>query len=126
MNIVVLGGGESGFGAAYLAKVKGYTVFLSDFGAIADVYKVKLQENKISFEEGKHSFQQILEADIIVKSPGISNTVKLIVEAKAKGIEVISEIEWAYRHISSGKIIGITGSNGKTTTTSLIVWQYLV
>lgn len=120
MNIVVLGGGESGFGAAYLAKVKGYTVFLSDFGAIADVYKVKLQENKISFEEGKHSFQQILEADIIVKSPGISNTVKLIVEAKAKGIEVISEIEWAYRHISSGKIIGITGSNGKTTTTSLM------
>lgn len=120
MKVVVLGGGESGFGAAYLAKVKGHEVFLSDYGSINESFKAKLDKNNIDFEEGTHSFERILEADIIVKSPGIANTIKLLVEAKAKGIEIISEVEWAYRYVESGKIIAITGSNGKTTTTSLM------
>lgn len=120
MKVVVLGGGESGFGAAYLAKVKGHEVFLSDYGSIDESFKLKLEKNNINFEEGTHSFEKILEADIIVKSPGIANTIKLLVEAKTKGIEIISEIEWAYRYVESGKVIAITGSNGKTTTTSLM------
>ncbi len=120
MNVIVLGGGESGFGAAYLAKTKGYDVFLSDYGTISKTYKEKLINADIPFEDGAHSIDVILKADLIVKSPGISNTIPLLVKAKENGIEIISEIEWAYRHIESGKIIGITGSNGKTTTTSLM------
>lgn len=120
MRVVVLGGGESGYGAAYLAKQKGYEIFLSDFGTIPEANKIKLKENDITFEEGKHSFEEILKANIIVKSPGIPNTISLLVEAKSNGIEIISEIEWAYRHLENGKIIGITGSNGKTTTSSLM------
>lgn len=120
MNVVVLGGGESGFGAAYLAKKKGYDVFLSDYGSINETFTLKLEDSKIDFESGKHSFERILKADVIVKSPGISNDIPLIQEAKERGIEVISEIEWAFRHVDGGKIIGITGSNGKTTTTSLM------
>jgi len=120
MNIIVLGGGESGFGAAYLAKTKGYDVFLSDYGTISEANKEKLINADIPFEDGAHSINVILKADIIVKSPGISNTIPLLVKAKENGIEIISEIEWAYRHVESGKIIGITGSNGKTTTTSLM------
>ncbi len=120
MRVVVLGGGESGYGAAYLAKTKGYDVFLSDYGSVQADYKEELNAHQIHFEEGKHSLNLIFSADIIVKSPGISNTIPLLVEAKEKGIEIISEIEWAYRYINGGKIIGITGSNGKTTTTSLM------
>lgn len=120
MNVVVLGGGESGFGAAYLAKAKGYDVFLSDYGLISETYQTKLKDADIHFEEGKHTFENVLNGDIIVKSPGISNTIPLLVEAKEKGIEIISEIEWAYRHLDGGKIVAITGSNGKTTTTSLM------
>lgn len=120
MRVVVLGGGESGYGAAYLAKAKGYDVFLSDYGSIKANYQEKLNTHEIEFEEGTHNLNLILNADIIVKSPGIANTIPLLVEAKEKGIEIISEIEWAYRHINGGRIIGITGSNGKTTTTSLM------
>lgn len=120
MNIVVLGGGESGFGAAFLAKKQGHQVFVSDFGNIADSYAKKMVESDIEFEEGQHTSEIIFKADVIVKSPGIPNTVPVITKAKEKGIEVISEIEWAYRHINGGKIIAITGSNGKTTTTSLM------
>ena len=120
MNVVVLGGGESGFGAAYLAKAKGYNVFLSDYGSISETYQTKLKDADIHFEEGKHTFENVLNGDVIVKSPGISNTIPLLVEAKEKGIKIISEIEWAYRHLDGGKIVAITGSNGKTTTTSLM------
>lgn len=119
MRIVVLGGGESGFGAAYLAKKKGFEVFLSDQGVIKEDYKNLLKENDIEFEEGKHSEDKILNADWIVKSPGIPKKAELIQKIKAKNIRLSSEIEFA-SEFTDAKIIAITGSNGKTTTTSLI------
>ncbi len=117
-NIVVLGGGESGAGAAVLAKVKGFDVFLSDAGKIAEKYKRQLNQYDIEFEEGNHSEERILMADEIVKSPGIPDSVKLVKMAKQKEIPVISEIEFASR-FTNAKIVAITGSNGKTTTTLL-------
>lgn len=119
MRIVVLGGGESGFGAAYLAKKKGFDVFLSDKGEIKEPYKKLLIENEIEFEEGKHSEEKILNADWIVKSPGIPKKAELIIKIKEKRIRLSSEIEFA-SEFTEAKIIAITGSNGKTTTTSLI------
>ncbi len=117
-RLVVLGGGESGVGTAILGKQKGYNVFLSDNGIIAKKYKEVLLNNDIFFEEGKHSEMRIFEADVVMKSPGIPDTVPLIKELKAKGIPVISEIEFASRY-TEGVIVGITGSNGKTTTTMI-------
>lgn len=119
MRIVVLGGGESGFGAAFLAKKKGLEVFLSDQGLIRDNYKQLLIENGIEFEEGKHSEEKILNADWIVKSPGIPKKADIIFKIHQKGIRLSSEIEFA-SEFTNAKIIAITGSNGKTTTTSLI------
>lgn len=118
-KIIVLGGGESGVGAALLAQAKGYDVFLSDKGTLAPQYKADLIEKAIAFEEGKHSIELILNADLVIKSPGIPDSVELIQAIKAKGIQVISEIEFG-SYFTKAKLIGITGSNGKTTTTNLI------
>ena len=118
-RIVVLGGGESGVGSAVLAKVKGYDVFLSDMGKIAEEYADVLQEWNIPFEQGKHSEELILNADEIIKSPGIPATAPMVQKISERGIGIISEIEFAGRYDSARKIC-ITGSNGKTTTTSLI------
>ncbi len=118
-NIVILGAGESGVGAAYLAQKQGYNVFVSDFGAIADNYKKQLQDWNIRFEENQHTEADILEAVEVVKSPGIPPKAPIVKKIKEKNIPVISEIEFAGRY-TDAKIIGITGSNGKTTTTSLI------
>ena len=116
--ICILGAGESGVGAAYLAQQKGFDVFVSDFGAIADNYKQQLVDWKISFEEKQHTEELILNAAEVIKSPGIPDKAPIIKKIKEKGIPVISEIEFAGRY-TNAKIIGITGSNGKTTTTSL-------
>ena len=120
-RIVVLGGGESGVGAAVLAKVKDFDVFLSDSTAIKDKYKETLTKYSIPFEEGGHSYDKILNADEVIKSPGIPETVPLVQEIYSRNIPVISEIEFAGRYDSAKKIC-ITGSNGKTTTTSLIYY----
>ncbi|WP_259071048.1 UDP-N-acetylmuramoyl-L-alanine--D-glutamate ligase [Mucilaginibacter sp. X4EP1] len=116
--IVVLGAGESGVGAAFLAQQQGYEVFVSDFGAIADHYKQQLIDWNIRFEEKQHTEEEILAAVEVIKSPGIPEKAPIIKKIKEKGISVISEIEFAGRY-TDAKIIGITGSNGKTTTTSL-------
>ncbi len=117
-KIVVLGAGESGVGAALLAKQEKYSIFVSDRGKIKDSYKKELEDNNIPFEEGKHTIEKIFEATEVVKSPGIPDKVPLIKELVAKGIPVISEIEFAAKH-TNATVIGITGSNGKTTTANL-------
>lgn len=119
MKIVVLGGGESGFGAAYLAKKKGLEVFLSDKGLIKEDYKKLLVDAGVEYEEGKHDEDRILAADWIIKSPGIPKKAEIISKINKKGIRLSSEIEFA-SEFTDAKIIAITGSNGKTTTTSLI------
>ena len=118
-RIVVLGGGESGVGSAVLAKVKGYDVFLSDMGKISEEYASTLNKWEIPYEEGRHTEELILSADEVIKSPGIPSTAPMVSKITDKGINVISEIEFAGRYDSAKKIC-ITGSNGKTTTTSLI------
>ncbi len=120
-RIVVLGGGESGVGSAVLAKVKGFDVFLSDKGEIAPAYAETLRKWDIPFEQGQHTEELILSADEVVKSPGIPSEVPMVQKIMDKGIHVISEIEFAGRYDSAKKIC-ITGSNGKTTTTSLIYY----
>jgi len=119
-RLVILGGGESGIGAALLGKKVGYKVFLTDSGTLKPNYKNELVANGIAFEEGGNTEDKILNADLVVKSPGIPDKNILVKKIKAAGIELISEIELAYRYIGNGKIIAITGSNGKSTTTSLI------
>ncbi|NLR56653.1 UDP-N-acetylmuramoyl-L-alanine--D-glutamate ligase [Chitinophaga polysaccharea] len=118
-KLVILGAGESGIGAALLGKQQGYEVFVSDGGTIKDNYKQELAVNQISFEEGHHSWDIILDANEIVKSPGIPEKSELMKKVREKGIPVISEIELAYRFSTGKKIIAITGSNGKSTTTAL-------
>jgi UDP-N-acetylmuramoylalanine--D-glutamate ligase len=118
-KLIVLGAGESGVGAAILAIKEGYFVFVSDAGAIQDKYKSDLEAKGIEYEEGKHSLERILEADEVMKSPGIPEKTSLVKKIREKGIPVISEIELAFRHKGEGRILGITGSNGKTTTTSM-------
>lgn len=115
-QIVVLGAGESGVGAALLCRSKGISVFVSDFGTIAPKYKQELEDNDIPYEEGRHSEELILACKEAIKSPGIPDKAPIVKRLRAKGISVISEIEFAGRYTSS-YIIGITGSNGKTTTT---------
>jgi UDP-N-acetylmuramoylalanine--D-glutamate ligase len=117
-RIVILGSGESGVGSAILAQAKGFAVFVSDKSLIKEKYKTELQNNNIAFEEGQHTEELILNADEIIKSPGIPDKVELIQKAKAKNIPVVSEIEFAGRY-TNAKTICITGSNGKTTTTLL-------
>ena len=119
LDIIILGAGESGVGAACLAKQKGYKVFVSEKNIINSKFKKILRKNKIAFEEGKHSANKVLNAHEIIKSPGIPNESILIQKIKKNKIPIISEIEFAFRH-TDAKIIGITGSNGKTTTSSLI------
>ena len=118
-RIVIIGGGESGVGAAYLANKKGYEVFLSDYKKIEEKYRNILLENEIDFEEGGHSIEKFYKANEIIKSPGISEESELILKIKSKKIPIVSEIEFAFRFTSS-IIISVTGSNGKTTTSSLI------
>ena len=118
-KIVILGAGESGAGAAVLAKKQGFEVFVSDMSAIKDKYKKLMDDHHIAWEEGQHTEAKILDADEVIKSPGIPDTAPMIVKIKEKGIGIISEIEFAGRYTRS-KMICITGSNGKTTTTSLI------
>ena len=118
-RIVILGAGESGSGAAVLAKVKGMDTFVSDQGHIKDKYKALMDQYDIEWEEGHHTEEKILNADEVVKSPGIPNDAPLVLKLKALGTPIISEIEFAGRY-THAKMICITGSNGKTTTTSLI------
>ncbi len=118
-----MGGGESGTGAAILAKKLGYDVFLSDKGRLGDAYRDVLEREGICWEEGGHTEKKILAADLVVKSPGIPDSLPLVAILRRQGIEVISEIEWAGRH-SDARMICITGSNGKTTTT-LLLWHLL-
>ena len=120
-RVVVLGGAESGVGAAVLAKVKGFDVFLSDKGQIKEEYAQTLRKWDIPFEEGQHTEEKILNADEVVKSPGIPGTVPMVRKIRENGIRIVSEIEFASRYDSAKKIC-ITGSNGKTTTTSLIYY----
>ena len=120
-RLVILGAGESGAGAAVLAKVKGFDTFVSDMSAIKDKYKDLLDQYEIEWEEGRHTEEKILSADEVVKSPGIPNDAPLILKLKEQGIPIISEIEFAARY-TGAKMVCITGSNGKTTTTSLIYY----
>lgn len=118
-KVIVLGAGESGVGAALLAKKLGKEVFVSDANQVKTQYKSFLRENEIPFEEGKHTKESFFDAEIVIKSPGIPPWVPLVKEFVEKGVEVISEIEYGFRY-AQAPIIAITGSNGKTTTTSLV------
>lgn len=117
-KIIILGAGESGTGAALLAKVKSFDVFVSDQGIIKEKYKNELVSEGIPFEEGAHSIEKILSAELIIKSPGIPDKAEIIKQAMVKGIELIDELEFGFRYLT-GKVIAITGTNGKTTTTLL-------
>lgn len=117
--MVILGGGESGAGAALLAKQKGYEVFVSDASSLKDNYRNELRNAAIDFEEAGHTEENILNADEVMKSPGIPEKNEMVKKIRAKGIPVISEVELAYRYKGSSRIIAVTGSNGKTTTTAL-------
>ncbi|MGB0978368.1 MAG: UDP-N-acetylmuramoyl-L-alanine--D-glutamate ligase [Croceimicrobium sp.] len=119
LKICVLGGGESGLGAAKLAQKLGHEVWLSDGGALASKWIEALNDLKISFEEGQHSMPRILASDLVIKSPGIPEGAAVIKAIREAGIEIISEIEWGYRHCT-GKLIAITGTNGKTTVTTMV------
>ena len=119
-KIVVLGGGISGYGSAILARKKGFDVLLSDSGRIADRYKAKLDQWEVPYEEGGHTKERILAATEVIKSPGIPESAPIVRKIREAGIPVISEIEFAGRYIGRARCICITGSNGKTTTTSLI------
>lgn len=117
-RIAILGAGESGVGAALLAQSKGFNPFVSDNGKIDPQYKATLMEHGISLEEGRHSEQFILSADEVIKSPGIPSNAPVITKLKEKNIPVISEIEFASRY-TGARIIAVTGTNGKSTTTYL-------
>ena len=119
-KLVILGAGESGVGTALLAKQKGYAVFVSDGGAIKANFQKELEEASIDFESGTHNVERILAADEVMKSPGIPEKNEMVKAIRAKGIPVIREIEFGYRYKDNSKIAAITGSNGKTTTTSLL------
>ncbi len=118
-KIAILGAAESGVGTAILAKKLGYDVFVSDFGKVADKYQAVLNAHDITWEEGKHSEERILACNEVMKSPGIPDKAPIVKAVRAKGIKVVSEIEFASEH-TSAKIVAVTGSNGKTTTTSLV------
>jgi UDP-N-acetylmuramoylalanine--D-glutamate ligase len=117
-RLVILGSGESGTGAAILGMKEGWDVFVSDLGTIKPIYQTELEQRSIPYESGRHTEALILNADLLIKSPGIPDKAPIIKAAKEKGIPIISEIEWGWR-FCKGKVVAITGSNGKTTTTSL-------
>lgn len=117
--MVILGAGESGIGAALLASQKGYDVFVSDGGSISEKFKSELNSHSVRFEENGHSDEIVLLADEIIKSPGIPEKAPIMKKVRAAGIPVISEIEFSFRYVGNSKVIAITGSNGKTTTTAL-------
>lgn len=117
-KLVIIGSGESGTGAAILAKRKGFNVFVSDKGKIKDVYKEKLIKEGIAFEEGQHNYEILFAADEIIKSPGIQEKYEVMKKIRERNIPVVGEIEFAWRYCE-GKVIAITGSNGKSTCTSL-------
>ena len=119
-RIVVLGGGISGYGSAILAKKEGFDVFLSDAGKISDLYRQRLEQWEVEYEQGGHTMEKILSATEVIKSPGIPDKAPVVVAIREKGIPVISEMEFAARYMGKARTICITGSNGKTTTTSLI------
>src|SRR5882724_2391476 len=119
-RMVILGAGESGAGAALLAKQQGYDVFVSDASSLKDNYRNELQQAGIEFEERMHSEEKILNADEVMKSPGIPEKNEMAKKVRAKGIPIISEVELAYRFKGNSKIVAVTGSNGKTTTTAMI------
>lgn len=120
MKIVVFGAGESGTGAALLALRAGHEVFVTEANAIGEVARTRLEAAGVSYEERGHTLSRLRDADLVIKSPGIPDDVPVLLELKALGIDIIGEIEYAYRFLPTGaKIIGITGSNGKTTTTLL-------
>lgn len=119
LNICVLGGGESGFGAVKLALKQGHSVWLSDKGSLAEKYRLALRELGVDFEEGQHTEARVLSSDLVIKSPGIPEKAPLIQALRAKGVSIISEIEFAARYCK-GTIVAITGTNGKTTVTSLV------
>lgn len=119
-KMIILGAGESGTGAALLAKQQGFDVFVSEGKVISPVHRNELIDYSIDFEEGSHSTEKILRADVVVKSPGIPEKNELVQLIRKQGIEIISEIEFAWRYKGNGKVIAITGSNGKTTTTAMI------
>ena len=118
-RLVILGGGESGVGAALLAKQKGYDVFVCDESSLKEEYRTELQQAEVVFEEGRLNEEKILAADEVMKSPGIPEKNEMVKKIRKKGIPVISEVELAYRFKGNSKIVAITGSNGKTTTTAL-------
>ena len=118
--IAVLGGGISGYGSAILAKKQGFEVLLSDMGQISPLYRSRLDEWGVEYEEGGHSVERILTASEVIKSPGIPDKAPLVQALREKGVPVISEMEFACRYMGKARTICITGSNGKTTTTSLI------
>lgn len=119
-RLVILGSGESGVGAAILGKTRGYDVFVSDGGKLKDNYRQELTDHGIPFEEGQHTEEEILSADEVMKSPGIPEKNDMVKKIRAKGIPVISEVELAYRFKGNSRIVAITGSNGKSTTTALL------
>ena len=119
-KLVILGAGESGIGTALLAKQKGYEVFVSDAGAIKANFQKELEDNAIEYEAGSHNVDRILAADEVMKSPGIPEKSEMVKAIRAKGIPVVSEIEFGYRYKGNSKIAAITGSNGKSTTTALL------
>ena len=128
-RLVILGGGESGVGAALLGKVKDYNVFLSDSAKITNKYKKVLIHNEIEWEDEGHTESEILSADLVVKSPGIPDHISIVQKLKIATIPVVSEIEFAALY-TTANIIGITGSNGKTTTTLMvyhtIIWYTIL
>lgn len=117
-RLVILGGGESGVGTALLGKAKGYDVFVSDKGKIKDKYKEVLIHNEIEWEDEKHTEDKILNADIVMKSPGIPDKISIVKQIHENGISLVSEIEFALKY-TNATVVGITGSNGKTTTATL-------
>ena len=123
-RLVIIGAAESGVGAALLGKQQGWDVFVSDGGTIKPAFRTQLQEQNIAFEEGGHTEEKILNASCIVKSPGVPDKVPVVKKIREAGIEVCSEIEFGYRYKGDSRIIGITGSNGKSTTTKL-TWHIL-
>ncbi|MEY4927748.1 MAG: hypothetical protein RI894_2184, partial [Bacteroidota bacterium] len=119
MKISILGAGESGVGTAILAQKQGFEVFVSDGGAIKDVYKKELEEHGIDYEENGHSGEKILTADVVMKSPGIPDKAAIVKQLREQKTPIVSEIEFAARY-TDARIVAITGSNGKTTTTNLV------